>query len=105
MMAKLANGDRIHVVFEHLGQYPHDAVPGLFIALKMGATLLRLKDEGHDAKKRMGTRISEGDLGQTLYAPMEKDALAYVLATTEPLAREIFTALTGVPQMYRGAAE
>jgi len=97
MMAKLANGDRIHVVFEHIGQYAHDAVPGLFIALKSGATALRLQDEPDYEDKQKGTRVTESDLGRSLYTPCKQDGLAYVLATTDQLAGKIFTALTGLP--------
>jgi fructose-1,6-bisphosphatase/inositol monophosphatase family enzyme len=38
MLAKIADGS-MDVVFETLGQKPHDAVPGLFIAEKAGAAI------------------------------------------------------------------
>lgn len=83
MMAKLANGDRVHVVFEHVGQFAHDAVPGLYIALKANASLVRLD----------GSKISEDDLATSLYTPSKKNALKYILASSDDLTKQIAAAL------------
>jgi fructose-1,6-bisphosphatase/inositol monophosphatase family enzyme len=90
MMAKLANGDRVHVVFEHLGQFAHDAVPGLYLALKAGAAIVRLD----------GSRISDVDLAGLLYTPSKENALQYVLATTEQLAKHVAKALAESPESF-----
>jgi fructose-1,6-bisphosphatase/inositol monophosphatase family enzyme len=82
MMAKLANGENIHVVFEHIGQHPHDAVPGLYIALRAGAHLL-------DFESRP---ITEAHLAQSLLKPSGA-GLQYVLASTNELALEVAAAL------------
>jgi len=78
MMAKLANGEKIHAVFEHMGQYPHDAVPGAFIALKSGAHLLTLD----------GKPISEDDLATALRRP-STSKLTYVLGATHEIAAQL----------------
>jgi len=90
MMAKLANGDRVHVVFEHLGQFAHDAVPGLYIALKAGAAIVKLD----------GTRIFESDLANSLYTPSKDKALQYVLASTEELAKQVALACSPKSFIY-----
>jgi fructose-1,6-bisphosphatase/inositol monophosphatase family enzyme len=47
MLAKVADGS-MDVAFDLLGQKPHDAVPGLFIAKKAGAMLRKLNGEPLD---------------------------------------------------------
>lgn len=66
----------VDVVMDIVGQKPHDVVPGAFIALKAGASLLRLD----------GTRIEYTDLEDLLLRPAA-DRLTYVLAGTHPLAQ------------------
>jgi len=82
MMARLANGENIHVVFEHIGQYPHDAAPGLYIAKKAG---------GH-AVDFNGRQITNDDLGTYLMRPSGAK-LRYIVASTEELASEMVTYL------------
>ena len=86
MMVRLANGERIHAVFEHIGQHPHDAVPGAYIALKAGAYLVNIDT---------GAELDEADLAAFLLRPSRKqiDGLRYVLASTPDLAHELAVAL------------
>ena len=81
MMAKMANGENIHVVFEHIGQYAHDAVPGAYIALRAGAHMYDF-----DCNE-----ITEEILARKLLTPSSK--LQYVIASTRELAIEIAAAL------------
>jgi fructose-1,6-bisphosphatase/inositol monophosphatase family enzyme len=82
MMARLSNGENIHAVFEHLGQYPHDATPGAYIGLRAGAHLVDLN----------GKAITEEHLAQSLLRPSGA-RFRYVLGSTEELALEIAGAL------------
>jgi hypothetical protein len=74
MMARLANGENVHAVFEHVGQFPHDAAPGAFIGLQAGAHLVSLS----------GKRINANDLAQSLMTPSGAE-LQYVLASTKEI--------------------
>ncbi len=78
MMVRLANGEKIHVVFEHKGQFAHDAVPGAYIAWKAGAKLIDL-DSQRD--------ITACNLASALLRPTDK--LRYVLASTNQLGRSL----------------
>jgi len=89
MMVRLANGEHIHAVFEHLGQYPHDAAPGAFIGLKAGAHLLDIT----------GHKISVEDLAKLLLKPCAK--LKYVLSCNEELARQLAGALRVGGKFYK----
>jgi hypothetical protein len=89
MMARLANGENIHAVFEHIGQFPHDAAPGAFIALKAGAHLVNLS----------GARIGEEEIAGALMSPSGSQ-MQYVLASTEDLARELATVLGSRRMFY-----
>lgn len=82
IMARLANGENIHAVFEHLGQFPHDAVPGAYIGVKAGACLVDFK----------GNEISVNALAASLMKPSGA-RLQYVLACTEEVASELAGAL------------
>jgi hypothetical protein len=82
MMARLANGESVHAVFEHIGQLPHDAAPGAYIALKAGAHLLNLS----------GVKIGADDLATSLMTPSGAQ-MQYVLASTLELADELAQAL------------
>jgi fructose-1,6-bisphosphatase/inositol monophosphatase family enzyme len=82
MMCKLGDGEDIHTVFEHRGQFPHDAVPGVYIARRAGASLLDLE----------GNEITEQRLANSLLTP-SVGKLKYVLASTHELATEIGAAL------------
>ena len=82
MMARLANGENVHAVFEHVGQFPHDAAPGAFIGLQAGAHLMSLS----------GKNINADDLAQSLMTPSGA-ALQYVLASTKEIAFELARAL------------
>ena len=82
MMARLANGEKIHVVFEHRGQFPHDAVPGMHIALRAGAYACDLA----------GDRITEQYLAEMLRKPSGAE-LKYVLASTRRLALQVAQSL------------
>jgi fructose-1,6-bisphosphatase/inositol monophosphatase family enzyme len=83
MMARLANGENIHAVFEHLGQYPHDAAPGAYIGLQAAAYLVDLN----------GKSIAINDLATKLLRPSERHGLKYVLASTKELAVTIARAI------------
>jgi fructose-1,6-bisphosphatase/inositol monophosphatase family enzyme len=78
MMARLANGENIHVVFEHIGQYPHDAAPGAYIAKKAGADVVDFS----------GSPITYDDLSSYLMKPSGA-RLRYVVASTKELGSEI----------------
>jgi hypothetical protein len=82
MMARLANGEGIHAVFEHQGQFPHDAAPGAYIGLKAGASLV---DD-------QGLEITEHDLATYLLQPSGA-RLRYVLASSPNLASELAVTL------------
>jgi hypothetical protein len=84
MMAKLANGEKIHAVFEHIGQYPHDVIPGAYIALKSKAHLVTLD----------GKPISEGDLAMALRHP-SASKLKYVLGSSAEIAQLLSECLVG----------
>jgi hypothetical protein len=90
MMVRLAHSENIHVVFEHIGQYPHDAAPGAFIALKAGAHLVDFT----------GKQITENDLAMYLMAPSAAK-LQYVLASTPELVDEFARALNRTSVAYR----
>jgi fructose-1,6-bisphosphatase/inositol monophosphatase family enzyme len=90
MMVKLADhgADRdyrgIDAVIELLGQKPHDAVPGLYIAIKAGAHALTLD----------GVHLTPTDLERLLFRPAATESeQRYVLAATQELATEILGAL------------
>lgn len=91
MMARLANAENVHAVFEHLGQYPHDAAPGAYIALRAGGSLIDL--EGRD--------LNEDALANMLMTPSERKNLAYVCASTRDLAIEIAKALNEAKVYFR----
>jgi hypothetical protein len=82
MMARLANGENVHAVFENVGQFPHDAAPGAFIGLQAGAHLMSLSEKS----------ISADDLAQSLMTPSGAE-LQYVLASTKEIASELARAL------------
>jgi hypothetical protein len=82
MMAKMAHRENIHVVFEHEGQYPHDVVPGAYIALKARAHLYDFH----------GVTITEAALAKSLLNPSGQK-IKYVLASTQELAVDIACAL------------
>lgn len=83
MMVKVADGT-MSCVFELIGQYPHDVVPGAFIAECAGATLTDLS----------GNRI---DLAQALLRPAAQDSrLKYILACKPALGKKLRSALTTV---------
>lgn len=83
MMAKLANGDKIHIVFEHRGQHAHDAVPGLYIALR---------GKAHAIDISSGRSITDVRLIEALLTPT-KSELKYVLATSKSIAEQVTTSL------------
>jgi hypothetical protein len=82
MMVRLANGENIHAVFEHVGQHPHDAAPGAYIGIKSGASLVDFS--GHE--------ITEEKLARALLRPSSAK-FQYVLASTRELAIELSEAL------------
>ena len=82
MMARLANGENIHAVFEHVGQHPHDAVPGAYIGLMAGASLVDCR----------GEKIEAAHLAEVLMKPCAAK-LRYVLASTEELAIQVSSAI------------
>jgi len=88
MMARLANGENIHAVFEHRGQYPHDAVPGGYIGLQAGAQLLDFADNN----------IVIGDLAQKLLRPSAGE-FQYVMASTKEIALDLTRAMREVPRL------
>jgi fructose-1,6-bisphosphatase/inositol monophosphatase family enzyme len=82
MMKMLESGDglrRIDAVFDVCGQQPHDMVAGAYIAHTAGAVLSDLN----------GNQI---ELEQSLLRPAH-DKLKYVLAATDPLAKDLRSAL------------
>jgi hypothetical protein len=89
MMARLANGENVHAVFEHIGQFPHDAAPGAFIGLKAGAHLVSLSE----------TIITADDLAQSLMTPSGA-GLQYVLASTKQIAFELARVLGSGRMFY-----
>ena len=78
MMVKLANREGIHIVFEHLGQFPHDAVPGLHIGIKAGAKAV------NDTQQL----IDEEALAGALRFP-SRGRIKYVLAPSTRMARQV----------------
>jgi fructose-1,6-bisphosphatase/inositol monophosphatase family enzyme len=88
MMARLANGENIHAVFEHIGQLAHDAVPGLFLAKQAGAYVCDLG----------GEEITSEMLATYLLRP-SRAKLKYVVASTQELAKEI-TRAVGTTRLY-----
>ncbi len=71
----------IDAVFDIRGQKPHDVVPGAFLALKAGASLINL-----DTGDPMGLV----DLERFLMRPAANDSkMKYVVASTKPLAKAI----------------
>ena len=72
----------IDVVFDLLGQRPHDAIPGLFIAKKGGAAIIDLN--GHD--------ITFEEMEEALLRPAS-GRIKYVAASTMKLALEFLNAL------------
>jgi hypothetical protein len=89
MMVRLANGENIHAVFEHKGQFAHDASPGAYIGLQAGAHLVDLA----------GKKIEVLDLARTLLTP-SVSSVRYVLACTEELALELAAALRATTKAY-----
>lgn len=88
MMCRLANGENVHAVFEHVGQFPHDAVPGAYIAMKAGAILAELSGQIFDADALAS------------YLMMPSGArIRYALAGTEELAIEL-AMLLGSGKMF-----
>jgi hypothetical protein len=83
MMARMTD-HRVHeaggidVIFDVVGQQPHDVVPGAYIAKKAGATLRDL--DGQD--------ISFAQLEELLLEPAKR-RLQYVLAATPTLASQV----------------
>jgi len=82
MMVRLANGEHIHGVFEHVGQFPHDAVPGAYIGIRAGAELLDMA----------GNKITADDLAKALLKP-SGSKIRYVLASSSELAVQLAGAL------------
>jgi len=84
MMAKLADGEHVHAVFEHSekGQYAHDMVPGGYIALRAGAHLV-------DACSQ--EEIFEDTLASWLLQPAQRHR--YALGSTLPIAAQLAAVL------------
>lgn len=82
MMARLANGENVHVVFEHRGQHAHDAIPGLFIALKAGAFMVDLNETSLSEEC-----VTVEELASFLMKP-SATSVKYVVASTKELALE-----------------
>ncbi len=82
MMARLANGENVHVVFEHRGQHAHDAIPGLFIALQAGAFMLDLNKTSSSEES-----VTIEELASFLMKP-SATSVKYVIASTKELALE-----------------
>ena len=78
MMIRVVDGHhRIDAVFELQGQYPHDVVPGAYIAEKAGAVFQTL-------------RGSPSALCDALLRPADpKSKFKYVVASTASLAKEL----------------
>jgi len=71
----------IDVIFQLGGQYPHDAVPGLYIARKGGAFILNLKT---------GEEMTDKELEQGLLRPGHPDEkMEYIVASTRELCQEM----------------
>lgn len=85
MMMRLVDGHkRIDCVFELRGQYAHDAVPGLYIAVKAGALLFDPN----------GVRITDADLANKLMKPASnkpEDKLCYLLCATQELGQHLLS--------------
>ena len=75
----------VDAVFELSGQRPYDVVPGLFFALKLGATVL-------DLAHPQPTPIKIADLDHALLQPRGVQ-LRYLAAAHERLANELFPIL------------
>jgi len=75
----------VDAVFELSGQRPYDVVPGLFFALKLGATVL-------DLAHPQPTPIKIADLEHALLQPRGVQ-LRYLAAAHERLANELFPIL------------
>ncbi len=82
MMARLANGEGVHAVFEHRGQFAHDAAPGAYIGSRAGGYLVDLS----------GDAITVDSLAARLMRP-SGERIRYVLASTEELAVQLAKAL------------
>jgi hypothetical protein len=82
MMARLANGENVHAIFNHAGELPYDVAPGAFIGLKSGAHLLDFD----------GKKINADDLAIGLLKP-SRERIRYVIAGAEELALELAHAL------------
>jgi hypothetical protein len=76
----------VDAVIELKGQKPHDAVPGLFFAVKAGATVLSLAV--HD----FGSPLTLPKLEQLLFDPTTP-AVKYLAATSQQLADELLPEL------------
>lgn len=76
MLVRLSNGEKLHAVFEHRGQYAHDAAPGLYIALKSHCHVRNLKT---------GRELAIRDLATGLLTP-SRAQFRYVVASTKELA-------------------
>ena len=75
----------VDAVFELNGQKPYDVVPGLFFALKLGATVL-------DLSRPHPTPIGIEDLEEALLRRRGVE-LQYLAAANERLANELFPIL------------
>ena len=87
MMCKMADGEPIHVVFEHeIGQFPHDLVPGAYIAAIAGASMvLQQTEKSWDALS--GDNLLEA-LARILLLPGREDLRRkYVLAGSMDMAK------------------
>jgi fructose-1,6-bisphosphatase/inositol monophosphatase family enzyme len=89
MMARLANGEGVHAVFEHHGQFPHDAAPGAYIGLRAGGHLVDLA----------GNPITAESLAARLMRP-SGEGLQYVLASTEDLSLQLADVLSQNSTLY-----
>ena len=84
MMVKLAEGG-VDVVFDLMGQAPHDVVPGTFIALRSGAKL----------GDRNGKPLTETELTERLLTPAATESqVTYVLAANEEMLQELVELLS-----------
>lgn len=71
----------IDVIFQLGGQYPHDAVPGLYIAKKGGAFILNLKTS---------EEMTDTELEQGLLRPGHPDEkMEYIVASSRELCEEL----------------
>ncbi len=80
----------VDAVFELNGQRPYDVVPGLFFALKLGATVL-------DLSRPHPTPIDIEDLEEALLRPKGVQ-LQYLAAANKRLANELFPILRPTDQ-------